>query len=449
MIDFCRTRNLMTDRVSNFTSLRLNWACRTNCIQRAGRTGRTMNGKCFRLVTKHFYLNEMKETQPPELLTSPLENIILKAKVLDMGRPDEILGLAMDKPNLSDIGDTILLLKQIGALLRTKDGEVSYVDGDLSYIGRIMSNLPCDVRISKLIILGYCFSVLDDCIIIGKWICVLFTWLFILFEPMLSCIHYMLTGSALNCSKSIFKYMPTDIVKSYAEKLQWTDGSGSDLVALLNAYNAWKILHSLVYTDCETIESVQQARKKEKLWADRYNLELAALYECDVLVNELNRRLLNLDIREQTGLTPIQISDNEKRIILKAVIAGAFYPNFFVRDTPDAYQYEQNAFRKISGRDPKATVYFTGFKRNFIRELYVKPIKEIFIRNNVCTNMNQMRVAFEDGAERVFVTFKNCKKENDKLKYGLGCLPGNILTQVYKSIKMRQAKLPNLINVDK
>lgn len=110
----------------------------------------------------------MKETHPPELVTSPLENIILKVKKLDQGRPDEILALAMDKPKLSDINDTILILKQIGALLRTKDGEVSRLDGDLSYIGRIMADLPCDVRISKMIILGYCFSVLDECIIIGK-----------------------------------------------------------------------------------------------------------------------------------------------------------------------------------------------------------------------------------------------------------------------------------------
>lgn len=251
----------------------------------------------------------------------------------------------------------------------------------------------------------------------------------------------------MNCSKSIFKSMPTDIVKSYAEKLQWADGSGSDLFALLNVYVSWQNLHSIVFKDCNSLQSFQTAKRKEKLWADRYNLELTALYECNVLVNELRKRLLNSGLREQTGLTPIQISDNERKIMLKVVIAGAFYPNYFAREIPNAYQYEHDAFHKMGGRDPRTTVFLTGFKRDYIRELYVKPIKELFIRNNVCTNMNQMKVAFEEGAERVFVTFKNCRKENDKLKYGLGCMPGNILTQVYKSIKMRQAKMQCLINV--
>lgn len=168
MIDFCLTRNLVTDRLTNFTSLRLSWACHTNCIQRSGRTGRTVDGKCYRLVSKQFFLNEMKKSLPPELVTSPLENIVLKAKMLDMGSPEKILANAMDQPNLCDIKDTVLLLKQIGALLRTTNGVLSEIDGDLSYIGRIMANLPVDVRIAKLIILGYCFSVLDDCIIIGK-----------------------------------------------------------------------------------------------------------------------------------------------------------------------------------------------------------------------------------------------------------------------------------------
>lgn len=113
----------------------------------------------------------MLENAIPELVSSPLENIILKVKLLDMGPPTAILGLAMDHPNLSDIANTILILKEIGALLRTCDGEENNTDGDISFIGRIMANLPIDVKIAKFIILGYCFSVLDECIIIGRFIC--------------------------------------------------------------------------------------------------------------------------------------------------------------------------------------------------------------------------------------------------------------------------------------
>lgn len=111
----------------------------------------------------------MKEHAIPELVSSPLENVILKAKLMDMGPPASILALAMDRPELHDIANTILILKEIGALLKTCNGEMSSMDGDISFIGRIMANLPIDVKIAKFIILGYCFSILDECIVIGAY----------------------------------------------------------------------------------------------------------------------------------------------------------------------------------------------------------------------------------------------------------------------------------------
>lgn len=106
----------------------------------------------------------MRETPTPEFVSSPLENIILKAKLLEMGSPRSILALAMSVPKLSDIGNTILVLKEIGALFHNGDDS----DGDISFMGRIMANLPLDVKISRFIILGYCFSVMEEAIIIGK-----------------------------------------------------------------------------------------------------------------------------------------------------------------------------------------------------------------------------------------------------------------------------------------
>lgn len=53
---------MVTDRTTNFTSLRLNWTARNNCIQRMGRAGRVMDGRCYRLVTKYFY--EVSDSLP-------------------------------------------------------------------------------------------------------------------------------------------------------------------------------------------------------------------------------------------------------------------------------------------------------------------------------------------------------------------------------------------------
>lgn len=110
----------------------------------------------------------MDEFSTPEMLRCPLENVVLRAKLLDMGPPPDILGLALSPPNLSDIHNTILTLKELGALYTTVNGTYSVQDGDISFMGRVMAALPLDIRLSRLIILGHIYSVLEDAIIMGR-----------------------------------------------------------------------------------------------------------------------------------------------------------------------------------------------------------------------------------------------------------------------------------------
>lgn len=152
----------------NFTSLQTIWASRTNCQQRAGRAGRVMNGRVYRLVTKLFYNEHLTEYSTPEMLRSPLDSLVLRAKILDMGTPVEILGLAMSPPNLSDIHNTIKILKEMGALYRFKDNRYVLDDGLITYMGRIMADMPIDIQLTRLIIFGCMFSVPNEAIIIGE-----------------------------------------------------------------------------------------------------------------------------------------------------------------------------------------------------------------------------------------------------------------------------------------
>lgn len=116
----------------------------------------------------NYFQNEMSKECMSEMLSNPLENMILKTKLLDMGKPEQILALALDKPKLSSILQSVLMLKECGALLRTCGNAIASMDGDITFIGQIMADLPIDIRLSKLIIFGYCFSVLSECIVIGK-----------------------------------------------------------------------------------------------------------------------------------------------------------------------------------------------------------------------------------------------------------------------------------------
>jgi len=58
-------------------------------------------------------------------------------------------------------------LKQIGALLPTVNGVNKKDDGDLTLLGEIVASLPVDVRLGKLIVLGFLFDVLDEAVIIA------------------------------------------------------------------------------------------------------------------------------------------------------------------------------------------------------------------------------------------------------------------------------------------
>lgn len=168
VFDLCLTKQLITDTATGFSSLQLCWASRNNCIQRGGRAGRVMDGRVYRMVSRVFYENVMQQQGVPEMVRSPLDRVVLKAKLLSMGAPHAVLAAAMDPPRLGDIQNTVLQLKEMGGLLCNVNGKRVEHDGDLTYIGRVMAALPVDCRVSRLIVFGYCFSVLEECIIIGE-----------------------------------------------------------------------------------------------------------------------------------------------------------------------------------------------------------------------------------------------------------------------------------------
>jgi len=108
------------------------------------------------LVTKAFHA-DLDDHNKPAILREPLSSVILNVKRLkQVGEPKRTLSLAIQPPKLSDIERTVLLLKEVGALslkLKKSDGILANNphDGDLTYVGRVMANLPIDVRLSKLI----------------------------------------------------------------------------------------------------------------------------------------------------------------------------------------------------------------------------------------------------------------------------------------------------------
>lgn len=58
------------------------WVSRANALQRKGRAGRVMPGVCVHLYTKHHYGYHILAQPVPEIHRVPLEQIILRIKML-------------------------------------------------------------------------------------------------------------------------------------------------------------------------------------------------------------------------------------------------------------------------------------------------------------------------------------------------------------------------------
>ncbi|XP_050300294.1 probable ATP-dependent RNA helicase spindle-E [Anthonomus grandis grandis] len=405
VIDFCLTKVMTVDPITKFMSLKLEWASRVNCEQRAGRVGRTCNGRVYRLVTESFYNYEMQKTSVPEILRAPLAHVVLHTKMLELTEsPSQILALAMDPPNLKNIQSTIWELKEIGGMLNTCRGIPCSSDGDLTFLGQVMATLPLDVRLSKLIVLGQLFSCLEETIII-----------------------------AAGCSiQNIFSIPFQKRLDAYKKLLLWADGSSSDPIALLNLYGVWKNLIR---------ENSFQSHREELQWCQRNLVSLKGLREWNLLITEIKERLNRLQLKETSGPGKVELSIVEKPTVLKVVMAGAFYPNYFIKSSEGNPNAEREAVKVVGSRDPFCTVYFTGLDPQQPGKIYVRQIKNMITdKGESCSDVN---IGF-DGSTKIYIEFKNPIKEGipvniDGSRRLMSC-PGKVPRQVYEMLRKRQLK---------
>lgn len=112
-----------------------------NAMQRAGRAGRTGPGECHRLYTEHAFLSEMLDTTPPEIQRTNLANVVLLLKSLGIGRIESFE--FMDPPPTSSLESALYQLWVLGALDNL---------GELTALGRRMSQFPLDPSLSKMLL---------------------------------------------------------------------------------------------------------------------------------------------------------------------------------------------------------------------------------------------------------------------------------------------------------
>ncbi|XP_060037067.1 ATP-dependent RNA helicase TDRD9 isoform X1 [Erinaceus europaeus] len=382
VIDFCLTRTLVCDEDTNYQSLRLSWASKTSCDQRKGRAGRVSKGYCYRLIHRDFWDNAVPDHAVPEMLRCPLGSTILKVKLLDMGEPRALLATALSPPSLSDIERTILLLKEVGALAVSGQREDENPhDGELTFLGRVLAQLPVNQQLGKLIVLGHVFGCLDECLIIA---------------------------AALSL-KNFFAMPFRQHLDGYRNKVNFSGSSKSDCIALVEAFKTWQA--------CRQRGELRHP-KDELDWGRLNYIQIKRIREVAELYEELKTRILQFNMHVGSR-RPVLDKEyiHKQRFILQVVLAGAFYPNYFTFGQPD----EEMAVRELAGKDPKTTVVLKhippyGF-------LYYKQLQSLF------RQCGQVKSIVFDGT-KAFVEFSRNPTERFKT-----------LPAVYMAIKMSQLKV--------
>ncbi|XP_036700018.1 ATP-dependent RNA helicase TDRD9 isoform X3 [Balaenoptera musculus] len=338
VIDFCLTRTLVCDEDTNYQSLRLSWASKTSCDQRKGRAGRVSKGYCYRLIYKDFWDSSIPDHVIPEMLVGAL------------------------------------------AVSRQREDENPH-DGELTFLGRVLAQLPVNQQLGKLIVLGHVFGCLDECVII-----------------------------AASLSLKNFFVMPfRQHLDGYRNKVDFCGNSKSDCAALVEAFRAWQT--------CRHRGELRHP-KDELDWGRLNYIQIKRIREVAELYEELKTRISQFNMYVDSR-RPVMDQEYtyKQRFILQVVLAGAFYPNYFTFGQPD----EEMAVRELAGKDPKTTVVLKhvppyGF-------LYYKQLQSLF------RQCGQVRSIVFDGA-KAFVEFSRNPTERFKT-----------LPAVYMAIKMSQLKV--------
>eukprot|EP00978_Attheya_sp_CCMP212_P000283 scaffold524_cov55-Attheya_sp.AAC.1 len=187
VIDTGRAKHARFNSETRISELVTVWIPRSSAMQRSGRAGRVSAGTAWRLYTKEFGQDHMPARAVPEILTCPLDELLLQLCLLDEqnnswfsttsgGREDtssngtspvHILQQCPDPPPTASIVNACQHLLEVGALTMGNRASTLPDCNDngtsnnaeplvvkLTPLGYHLSQLPVDSKVAKVLIIG-------------------------------------------------------------------------------------------------------------------------------------------------------------------------------------------------------------------------------------------------------------------------------------------------------
>ncbi|KAI8848525.1 P-loop containing nucleoside triphosphate hydrolase protein [Chytridium lagenaria] len=205
VIDSGKIRINSYDSDSRISSLSSVWASQSNIKQRSGRAGRCQPGQYYSLLSRR-RRQGLPYSMPPELLRVDLQSTALKIKALNIGNTvGSVLSQAPQPPSRFNVDRAVEELTALGAL---------HEDETLTPLGNVLSDMPVDPWIGKMVLQGAVYGCLD---------------------PILT------VSGAMEIGRGIYSIHPDD--KQRARRhilLNFAKGTESDQLTMLVAYRQWK-----------------------------------------------------------------------------------------------------------------------------------------------------------------------------------------------------------------
>ncbi|XP_023240234.1 probable ATP-dependent RNA helicase DHX34 [Centruroides sculpturatus] len=237
VVDSGKVKEMSYDPNCRMQCLKEFWISRASAEQRKGRAGRTGPGVCFRLYSEKEY-DAMDAYSSPEIQRVPLDSLLLQ--MISIGLPDARKFPFLEAPSNSSIEISLQNLKNEGALTD---------DETLTVMGQMLSRLPVDVTIGKMLILGSVFHLVDPVMTLAAVISV----------------QSPFTNQSLKNQ---------DIIAAQ-KTLHSTQG---DPFTLLNAYHKW-------------LEIKSDRNENSRKWCKRHGIEEQRFYEVTKLRKQFRELL--------------------------------------------------------------------------------------------------------------------------------------------------------------
>lgn len=179
VIDTGRVKESRFNASTRIKELVTVWTSKASAKQRCGRAGRTASGTCWRMFSEDFMNQWMPDQTPPEIIRTPLDELVLQICLLyeeRYGSPDSgalragvcpisFLQKAPEPPPCHSLVQACQHLVEVGALDEAEGPERSTYR--LTSLGYHLSRLPMDAKLGKVLLVGCILDCLDPALTVA------------------------------------------------------------------------------------------------------------------------------------------------------------------------------------------------------------------------------------------------------------------------------------------